>query len=204
MQYIAPMNHVDIVLILILALGVWSGFKKGFIVSLFDVIGLGLGVYGGIHFSDAFAEWLKTEFNIGIDWLPFSAFLVTLLLILLVVHLLAKAITKALKLAMLGTVNKVGGAVFGLARSVLFLSLALLFLHPLNKKSEFVSDEALEASVLYTPIYLTATTVIPALLTSDFFEYLDENDWIPLHLRDSLEGNGELSLIHPTNQSNHA
>ena len=198
------MNHVDIVLILILALGVWSGFKKGFIVSLFDVIGLGLGVYGGIHFSDAFAEWLKTEFNIGIDWLPFSAFLVTLLLILLVVHLLAKAITKALKLAMLGTVNKVGGAVFGLARSVLFLSLALLFLHPLNKKSEFVSDEALEASVLYTPIYLTATTVIPALLTSDFFEYLDENDWIPLHLRDSLEGNGELSLIHPTNQSNHA
>ncbi len=204
MQYIAPMNHVDIVLILILALGVWSGFKKGFIVSLFDVIGLGLGVYGGIHFSDAFAEWLKTEFNIGIDWLPFSAFLVTLLLILLVVHLLAKAITKALKLAMLGTVNKVGGAVFGLARSVLFLSLALLFIHPLNKKSQFVSDEALEASVLYTPIYLTATTVIPALLTSDFFEYLDENDWIPLHLRDALEGNDELSLIHPTNQSSHA
>lgn len=198
------MNHVDIVLILILALGVWSGFKKGFIVSFFDVIGLGLGVYGGIHFSDAFAEWLKTEFNIGIDWLPFSAFLVTLLLILLVVHLLAKAITKALKLAMLGTVNKVGGALFGLARSVLFLSLALLFIHPLNKKSQFVSDEALEASVLYTPIYLTATTVIPALLTSDFFEYLDENDWIPLHLRDALEGNGELSLIHPTNQSNHA
>ncbi|MGF1563767.1 MAG: CvpA family protein [Flavobacteriales bacterium] len=198
------MNHVDIVLILILALGVWSGFKKGFIVSLFDVIGLGLGVYGGIHFSDAFAEWLKTEFNIGIDWLPFSAFLVTLLLILLVVHLLAKAITKALKLAMLGTVNKVGGAVFGLARSVLFLSLALLFIHPLNKKSQFVSDEALEASVLYTPIYLTATTVIPALLTSDFFEYLDENDWIPLHLRDALEGNDELSLIHPTNQSSHA
>jgi membrane protein required for colicin V production len=198
------MNHVDIVIILILALGVWSGFKKGFIVSLFDVIGLGLGVYGGIHFSDAFAEWLKTEFNIGIDWLPFSAFLVTLLLILLVVHLLAKAITKALKLAMLGTVNKVGGAVFGLARSVLFLSLALLFIHPLNKKSQFVSDEALEASVLYTPIYLTATTVIPALLTSDFFEYLDENDWIPLHLRDALEGNDELSLIHPTNQSSHA
>lgn len=198
------MNHVDIVLILILALGVWSGFKKGFIVSLFDVIGLGLGVYGGIHFSDAFAEWLNTEFNIGIDWLPFSAFLVTFLLILLVVHLLARAITKVLKLAMLGTVNKLGGAVFGLARSVLFLSLALLFLHPLNKKSQFVSDDALEASVLYTPIYLTATTVIPTLLTSDFFEYLDENDWVPRHLRDSLGGNDALSLIHPTTQSNHA
>lgn len=196
------MNHVDIVLLLVLGLGVWSGFKKGFIISLFDVIGLGLGVYGGIHFSDAFAEWLKTTFNIGIDWLPFSSFLVTLLLIILVVHLLARAITKVLKLAMLGTLNKVGGAIFGLARSVLFVSLALLFLHPLNKKSQFVSDEALEASVLYTPIYLTATTVIPALLTSDFFEYLEANDWIPLHLRDALEGNSELSLIHPTTQSN--
>jgi membrane protein required for colicin V production len=187
------MNHVDIALMLVLALGVWRGFKKGFIISLFDVIGLGLGVYGGIHFSDAFAEWLKTEFNIGIDWLPFSSFLVTLLLILLVIHLLARAITKVLKLAMLGMVNKVGGAVFGLARSVLFVSLALLFLHPLNKKSQFVSDEALEASLLYTPIYLTATTVVPALLTSDFYEYLDENDWIPRHLRDSLEGNDDLS-----------
>ena len=196
------MNHVDIVLLLVLGLGVWSGFKKGFIISLFDVIGLGLGVYGGIHFSDAFAEWLKTTFNIGIDWLPFSSFLVTLLLILLAVHLLARAITKVLKLAMLGTLNKVGGAIFGLARSVLFVSLALLVLHPLNKKSQFVSDEALEASVLYTPIYLTATTVIPALLTSDFFEYLEANDWIPLHLRDALEGNSELSLIHPTTQSN--
>ncbi len=187
------MNHVDIALMLVLALGVWRGFKKGFIISLFDVIGLGLGVYGGIHFSDAFAEWLKTEFNIGIDWLPFSSFLVTLLLILIVIHLLARAITKVLKLAMLGTVNKVGGAVFGLARSVLFVSLALLFLHPLNKKSQFVSDEALEASLLYTPIYLTATTVVPALLTSDFYEYLDDNDLIPRHLRDSLEGNDDLS-----------
>ncbi len=187
------MNHVDIALMLVLALGVWRGFKKGFIISLFDVIGLGLGVYGGIHFSDAFAEWLKTEFNIGIDWLPFSSFLVTLLLILIVIHLLARAITKVLKLAMLGTVNKVGGAVFGLARSVLFVSLALLFLHPLNKKAQFVSDEALEASLLYTPIYLTATTVVPALLTSDFYEYLDDNDLIPRHLRDSLEGNDDLS-----------
>lgn len=194
------MNYVDIVLLLVLGLGVWSGFKKGFVISLFDVIGLGLGVYGGIHFSDAFAEWLKTEFNIGIDWLPFSSFLVTLLLILLLVHLLARAITKLLKLAMLGTLNKVGGAVFGLARSVLFVSLALLFLHPLNKKAQIVSDDALEASLLYTPIYLTATTVVPALLTSDFFEYLEENDWVPRHLRDSLEGSEAVSLIHPANQ----
>lgn len=194
------MNYVDIVLLLVLGLGVWSGFKKGFVISLFDVIGLGLGVYGGIHFSDAFAEWLKTEFNIGIDWLPFSSFLVTLLLILLLVHLLARAITKLLKLAMLGTLNKVGGAVFGLARSVLFVSLALLFLHPLNKKTQIVSDDDLEASVLYTPIYLTATTVVPALLTSDFFEYLEENDWVPRHLRDSLEGSEAVSLIHPAKQ----
>jgi len=52
------MNYLDIILVLPLIIGAWRGFKKGFIIELFTLLALLVGLYAGIHFSDFVAGLL--------------------------------------------------------------------------------------------------------------------------------------------------
>lgn len=180
------MNYVDIVLFVVLALGIYRGFKKGLIVAVFSALALFVGIYGGIHFSDYVAELLNQTFNIEAEWLPFAAFVITFIGLIVGIHLMGKGITKALNITILGTLNKVAGALFGLARMALLISISLLILHPLNQKTGLVKPEVYADSLLYLPMYNFSSTLIPAILSSDFFAYITEMDWAPQSLLDQL------------------
>lgn len=185
-NYLATMNYVDIVLFVFLALGIYRGFKKGLIVAVFSALALFVGLYGGIHFSDYVAELLNQTFNIDADWLPFAAFALTFIGLIVGIHLMAKGITKALNITLLGTVNKIAGAAFGFARMALMISISLLILHPLNLKTGLVKPEVYQASLLYLPMYNFSSALIPAILNSDFFAYITEMEWVPQTLLDQL------------------
>lgn len=180
------MNYVDIVLGAILAFGVYRGFTRGFVISVFGALALFAGIYGGIHFSDYVAEWLTDSFDLTAEWIPFASFLLTFLAIIIAIHLLGKAITQALKMAMLGLVNKLAGAFFGLFKMALIVSVSLLILHPLNLKLRLINEESCEKSLLYRPMHTFASTLIPAILSSDFYAYLETQDWLPESVREQL------------------
>ncbi len=180
------MNYVDIVLFVFLALGIYRGFKKGLIISVFGALALFVGIYGGIHFSDYVAEILTQTFNIKAEWLPFAAFVITFIGLIVAIHLMGKGITKALNITLLGTVNKVAGAAFGLARMALMISISLLILHPLNLKTGLIKPEIYRDSLLYLPMYNFSAALIPAILNSDFFAYITEMDWVPQTILDQL------------------
>ncbi len=187
LPYLATMNYVDIVLFLLLAYGAWRGFKKGLIISIFSALALFAGLYGGIHFSDYAAQLLKNTFNLSAEWLPFASFALTFLAILVAVYLLGKAITKALKLVMLGTLNKIAGGIFGVLKMALIVSVSLLILHPLNTKLKVVNTETCEGSLLYHPMYKFSSTLIPAILSSDFYNYIENMEWVPEALMEHLQ-----------------
>lgn len=180
------MNYVDIVLFVILALGIYRGFRKGLIIAVFGALALFVGIYGGIHLSDYVAELLSSSFNIDVEWLPFAAFVLTFIALIVGIHLMGKGITKALNITILGTVNKVAGALFGLARMALMISISLLILHPLNLKMGLIKPEIYQNSLLYLPMYNFSAALIPAILQSDFFAYIIEMDWVPQSILDQI------------------
>jgi membrane protein required for colicin V production len=173
------MNYVDIILIALLLLGVWRGFSKGLVIAVFSTLALFVGIYGGIHFSDRVAALLTEHLAIRSNYLPFVAFIITFLGLIIGIHLAGKALTKVLKVAMLGTLNKLAGALFGLARAALILSVALLIVHPLNERIGLINASTYNQSVLYLPMYHFASTLIPAIVESDFYAYVQSMEWVP-------------------------
>ena len=53
------MNYLDVIFIVPLIWAGFRGFKKGLIIEVSALIAFGLGIWGGIHFSDFVAELLS-------------------------------------------------------------------------------------------------------------------------------------------------
>ena len=149
------MSQIDIILIIPLLWGAVMGFKKGLVLELASLVGLILGIYGAIKFSDYTAEKLVQFVDITQEWLGLISFLVTFVGIVLGVFLAARILNKALKLVALGTANRVLGLAFGTLKFALIISTALYFFENINRKFDFVEQDFAEQSLLYESIKLT-------------------------------------------------
>ncbi len=157
------MNVLDIILAIPLLYGIYKGFTKGLIVEVGSLLALVLGIYGGIHFSEAVAAFISKHIEVDPTYLPLIAFSVTFIGIILLIHLLTKALTKLLKAVALNIPNKILGAVFGLLKVGFIISVALVILNSIDDKLHFMKPEHKEGSILYSPLSSFAPTILPAI-----------------------------------------
>jgi len=155
------MNIFDIVIIILLLFGFVRGLMKGFFVEVASLLALILGIYGAIHFSHFAADYLKEHVTWEEKYISITAFAVTFFVIVLVISLLGKLLTRMASFVALGVVNKILGGVFGLAKVALILSVVFLFFHGMNDKISYVDKETLDKSILYLPIKSIVPTIFP-------------------------------------------
>jgi len=178
-------NYLDIIFIVPLIWAGFRGFKKGLIIEVSTLIAFGLGIWGGIHFSDFVAELLSE--SIESKYVPLISFTITFILIVATVFVLGKMLEKAINLIQLKLVNKVTGAVFGVAKIVLVISVLLVIVNSFDQKSNIVPEDLIENSLLYRPLSDVSLKVIPALKNSQLF-----TDSVVLSIPDS----SSIALIH--------
>lgn len=158
------MNTIDIVFGIILILGLIQGFKKGLFVELASLVGLIAAIYGAIHFSHFAANWLVERTSWSEKVINLAAFAITFVIIVLVVSLAGKLLTKIADFAMLGIINKIAGAAFAVLKYAFLLSVVVMFLNEANERIGFVSEEAMEESILFVPIKTIAPSILPSIL----------------------------------------
>lgn len=145
------MNYIDIIFLLPLLYGAYKGFSKGLIIEVATLAGLLLGVYIAVRYSGYTEAFLHDFFNITSKYLSYIALGITFLLVMIVVTLLGKMLTKLIDMVSLGLVNKLLGTVLGAAKYFIILCIALLITDTLDDKFHFISKEAKEGSLLYEP-----------------------------------------------------
>ena len=158
------MNTVDIVLGIFLLYGLVRGFFRGFLTELASLVGLVAGIYGAIHFSYYAGEFLSQHVDWDIEIINLASLAITFLIIIFVVSLVGKMLTKVADFAALGIVNKLLGAIFGLLKSAFVASVIIMFFMTSNKTLEFVETETLEESVLYEPVAVIAPIILPSII----------------------------------------
>lgn len=161
------MNYFDIMISIPLIWGVYKGFKKGFIIEIASFIALGLGIYGGIKFSAISAEYLSKMFEVSDKMMPLISFAVTFVVIVIAVFALAKMLQKIVTMVALGIVNRIAGAVFGMLKFGLIISVILNVVSTINTEVAFIDSEMEETSLLYRPISQVAPIIIPAIKNLD-------------------------------------
>ena len=91
------------------------------------------------------------------------AFVVTLILVVVGIHLLAKVFSKIASTLFLGWLNKLGGAFLGVLRVTLLLGIVLSLLLKVNFDNALISKETQEKSLFFNPIVKTSEVFFPVL-----------------------------------------
>jgi membrane protein required for colicin V production len=153
------MNWLDIVIIIILAGGVFTGVKAGIIKLAFMVVGVIVGVVLAGNFSDSLGAVLPISNKGAANAL---AFVIILVAVLVIAAILAWIIKRAVKAVMLEWVNALGGGILGLLLGFIFCGAVLTMWIKYLGISSGVEGSALARFTLNTfPIIL-------GILPSDF------------------------------------
>jgi uncharacterized membrane protein required for colicin V production len=112
-------NWVDIVIIVVAALGAYTGLKQGLVRTVFTVAGLFIGVTIAGQYSDNLADKLSSG---GAQWASIVAFILIVLIVMVVANLMGGIVKTFLKVMLMGWLDSLGGMVLGLIAGALVIS----------------------------------------------------------------------------------
>jgi len=142
------MNYIDLIIALFLAWFAYKGFTKGLIIELASLVALILGIYAALYFSDVTADFLVAYFKMGKKYLSLIAFVLTFILVVIAVITLGRILEKFIDILLLGFLNKLAGAVFGILKGMLILSLLLMLLTYMGG-GNILGEKTRESSLFY-------------------------------------------------------
>lgn len=117
------MSIIDIVIVVILGLGAYEGYRRGFLLGVLGLFGFVLAVILGLYFMDPMNDWLAnnvTEFNLGF---PIFGFIVVFVLTLLFIKVAGWILKQVMDMVLLGPLDAIVGALFGALKAAFFISL---------------------------------------------------------------------------------
>ena len=152
------MNYLDIIIAIILFLFGWKGLRKGLIIEVVTLLAFGVGIYGAMHFSDFTAAHLQDFMEIKPQYLNTVAFVLTFIILVVLVNLIGRLVSKWVKSMNLGFFDKLGGFLFGILKGVLLCSVLLMVLNNFQLLG-VVKPKVKEESKLYPYIEQTVPYV---------------------------------------------
>ena len=158
------MNIVDIIIIIILIAAAVHGFIKGFFVEFASVAALVLGILCAMMFSGYLRNWLQGIVSWGQETTRVVAFLVIFISVVIVVHLVANMLEKFVQAIALGTLSRIGGAIFGVIKTVFILSFFMYVIARIEAYDvTIIPKEPKSHSKYYAPIEKLVPNLFPFL-----------------------------------------
>lgn len=128
------MNGIDIVFGILFLFGAFHGFRAGFLLELFSLLAVILGILGGFKLMGFAMVALASKFDLNERVLPYIAFALVFILIVIVVNLLGKLLKASADKSFLGLFDSAAGALLGLLRTAFMLSIVLWIVDSLKFK----------------------------------------------------------------------
>lgn len=154
------MNYLDVIIAILLLVFVINGYRKGFLISLATIAALILGIYIAVYFSNQLDATLMEHLRPSRKWLPILSFSLTFLLVVIVILLVAKIVERVVDVVGLGIVNKLGGALLGLAKGLILVSILIFITNHIDSRQRTVTAQDKRESVLYHQV----SGIFPALM----------------------------------------
>ncbi len=117
------MNWLDILIAILIVVSVFGGLKAGIIKVLFTIAGLIIGVVLAGNYSEAIGDKLTFISNPKVAGI--LAFIIIMAVVMIGFSIVAFVVKKIASAVLLGWVNHLGGAVFGLLLGMIFVAALL-------------------------------------------------------------------------------
>lgn len=165
------MKILDIILVLLLVYGAYKGYKRGFIMSLFLLLAVFVGLYAAFHFTDVLVQYGKDQFHWKSTYAAPITFLSLFLMVGAGIYFAGKLLERVIKLVKLSILNSLAGALLGLLQWFFFVGSLLLMLISFDQKEQVLSKEMKQESVMLPLLTSVLHGSIPGISTSSIFHF---------------------------------
>ena len=166
------MNWIDFIIVILVVLSVISGFSNGLVKEVASLIGLILGIWGAIKFSNFTAAKLYEWFNMSGDYVGIIAFVITFCAIVICIHFIGVLADKVVDAVQLGFLNRLLGMAFGAVKNILILSVIFSVLNAIDERRHFLPKSVGE-SKFYKPVADIVPSIFPVIGEGDFRKSFD-------------------------------
>ena len=136
---------IDIICLILILIGLFKGYRKGFVVAVFSFFAFFIGIAVALKFSVVVSQWLHKNTNVGMRWLPFLSFILVIIIVAMLIRWAALLIQGSLDMVMLGWLNKLAGIFLYISLYLLLLSILLFYAFQL----QIISSNTIEGSHSY-------------------------------------------------------
>ncbi|WP_026952004.1 CvpA family protein [Algoriphagus mannitolivorans] len=121
------MPAIDLVILILIGLGAYEGYKKGLLMGIVGLIGFVLAIIMGFYFMDPVSKWLAERLDELTFAFPIMAFLIVFGITLILVNLAGWVLKKIMDMILLGGMDSLAGAILGIVKTGFFISLFIWF-----------------------------------------------------------------------------
>ena len=151
------MNTIDLIVLLVLAVAVWNGWRKGFIVQACSLVAVIAGLWCAAHYGRAVGEALHLDASVRTA----GGFVAVLLGAVLAVAVAARAMRGLFRFAGLGMLDLVLGIAVSVLKYLLVVSALFAAFDKFNADRSLVGESTLASSKCYKPVLRLSELIFP-------------------------------------------
>ena len=162
------MNWLDIIFLVPLLWGAFTGFKKGLIAQVLGLASIAIGVWLGAQYPEYVNPILKDK--IDIQYLYIASFILVFLIVVISGAIIIKVLEKLVNLIQLKFVNKIGGIVLGILKVLMLLIIVVFVLESWDSKDIIIKKSVKENSIVYPILNNSSKFILPRLKSQNLID----------------------------------
>lgn len=151
------MNTIDFIVLLVLAVAVWNGWRRGFIVQACSLAAVVLGLWCAVRYGAAVGAMLHLDPAVRTA----GGFVAVLAVVLVAVAVAAQLLRRLFRFAGFGTLDIVLGVAVSVLKYMLVVSALFAAFDKLNADYSLAGRATVEESKCYRPVLRLSELVFP-------------------------------------------
>ena len=140
------MNTLDLILLIALLIGGYRGFSKGLFIEVVGIAALVIAIIAGFKLLHVGIQFLSSHFGSFSHMVPYISFILIFVAILVLINLLGRVVKQALDLTLLGSLDNFAGALLGVLKWAIAISIFLWLTHMVGFR---IPEETRHGSLIY-------------------------------------------------------
>ena len=168
------MQVLDIIISILLVIGLIGGLTKGVVKQIASLAGLIAGILIGKALYMPVGDWLVAVLGSSLETSRVVAFIAILIIVPLLFSIMGWLIAKILHAISLGWLNRLLGAVVGVAKYALLAGIIITAIEFFDRNDTLISEANKTNSIFYYPLF-EATNILFDNVKEDF---QGTDDWV--------------------------
>ena len=164
------MIWLDIVFLVPLLWGAYSGFKKGLIAQVLGLTSLFAGVWLGVNYQEMVSPFLIEK--VQEKYLSISCFIVLFFSVIILGAITTKIMEKFANFIQLKLINKLVGLILGVLKISSFLVIAVSIIQTWDSQSIMIDQSTKENSLFFPVFNNIGNSILPKLNHNNLLDHI--------------------------------